>query len=366
MKLGIVAHWFNRGQGVVARHLRSALDELGHETFVLARPTRATNRRPAFVDRGDVWAQPGVTEASDYEISGGEYEAWAAAHGLDAVFFDQNYQWEEVGALRRRGVRTIGRFVWEAFAPGDVAGAIDAYDVVYSLTECEQRRYRDLGIDSPRVVWGCHPELTAVRAEREEPPVKLFFPGGFLSKRKPIRLLLRAFSEVADPELTMVVKAQVPRRAGFLDEMSERDPRISVVRDDLPTAEHLALFASCHACVAPSRWEGLGLHLYEATAFGLPIVTTDIPPMNEVVRDGHNGILVSPRASEHGTRSGIPAYDPDRHELIEAMARLADRELREHLSAGARETRERLSWSRTVSGLRALLETAVPAPAGSA
>src|SRR5204863_8852262 len=52
MRIGIVAHWFNRGQGVVARHLRSALDELGHDTFVLARPTRATNRRPAFVDRG--------------------------------------------------------------------------------------------------------------------------------------------------------------------------------------------------------------------------------------------------------------------------------------------------------------------------
>ena len=41
MRVGICAYWFNRGQGVVARQVRSALDALGHETFVLARPTRA-------------------------------------------------------------------------------------------------------------------------------------------------------------------------------------------------------------------------------------------------------------------------------------------------------------------------------------
>ena len=66
MRIGIVAYWFNRGQAVVARQIRSALDELGHETFVLARPTRKTNIRPDWIDREGVWAQEGVTAASDY------------------------------------------------------------------------------------------------------------------------------------------------------------------------------------------------------------------------------------------------------------------------------------------------------------
>jgi 1,2-diacylglycerol 3-alpha-glucosyltransferase len=366
MRIGIVAHWFNRGQGVVARYLRSALDELGHDTSVLARPTRPTNRRPAFVDRHDVWDQPGVTEASGFAIPASEYGRWATGRRLDAVFFDQNYQFEEIGALRRQGVRTIGRFVWEAFSPADVAGARDAFDLIYSLTECEQRRYAELGIDSPRVVWGCHPELLAVTPDREEPPVKLFFPGGFLSKRKPIRPVLRAFADVPDPDLRLVVKAQVPRRGDFLQEMATRDARIEVIRDDLPSAEHLRLFASCHVCLAPSRWEGLGLHLYEALAFGMPIVTTDIPPMNEVVRSGFNGLLLTPRPSKHVTRSGIPAYDPDRDELVEAIRRLEEPGLRAQLSAGAVETRGRLTWSRTLAGLRTLLEAAVPVAAAAA
>ncbi len=78
MRIGLVAYWFNRGQGVVARQLRSALDDLGHETYVLARPTRKTNIRPDWIDASGVWAQERVTAASDYAIPSDEYEAWAA------------------------------------------------------------------------------------------------------------------------------------------------------------------------------------------------------------------------------------------------------------------------------------------------
>ena len=88
--------------------------------------------------------------------------------------------------------------------------------------------------------------------------------------------------------------------------------------EDLPTDEHLRLFASADVCVAPSRWEGLGLHLYESMALGLPVITNDNPPMNEVIRDGENGLLV--RGRRRGkAKSGIPAYLPRVRELAAAM-----------------------------------------------
>ena len=101
------------------------------------------------------------------------------------------------------------------------------------------------------------------------------------------------------------------------------DARIDWVFDDLPDAEHKRLFAAADVCLAPSRWEGLGLHLYEATAFGMPIITNDNPPMNEVVRDGENGLLVRGIEAEEPADSGIPAYDPDVDELAAAIERLA-------------------------------------------
>ena len=41
------------------------------------------------------------------------------------------------------------------------------------------------------------------------------------------------------------------------------------------------LYVDGDVCVQPSHWEGLGLQLLECQAAGLPLVTTDAPPMNE-------------------------------------------------------------------------------------
>jgi hypothetical protein len=46
-------------------------------------------------------------------------------------------------------------------------------------------------------------------------------------------------------------------------------------------ADNAELYRDGDVCVQPSHWEGLGLQLLECQAAGLPVVTTDAPPMNE-------------------------------------------------------------------------------------
>ena len=383
MRIGIVAYWFNRGQAVVARQIRATLDGLGHETFVLARPTRKTNIKPGWVDTEGVWAQAGVTAASDYLIPAAEYMAWAEAVAPDLVLFDQNYQFDEIAQLRESGVRTIGRFVWEHFSAEHVEPARRAFDRIYSLTASERDRYAGLGIDSPRVRWGCFPELVAmgerteaeaagtgreaedsggVVSERSGGVVSLLFPGGFMSKRKPLDETIAAFRAAPDPRLRLVLKAQVERQAKQVARMirggsrfGRRDRRIEVITADLPTDEYLRMFAAADACLAPSRWEGLGLHLFEATALGVPVITNDNPPMNEVVIDGVNGLLVPGIPDGHAPRSGIPAFAPDVPALSAAIERIAGDGLRAELAAGARRRRDELSWERTTADLAALI-----------
>jgi 1,2-diacylglycerol 3-alpha-glucosyltransferase len=371
VRIGLVTKWYASGQAVVSRQLRSALDELGHETFVLARPGKGPREQ---VDRGDpVWDQPGVTEASEADVPAAEYARWAEDNGLEVLLCDNNYQFAEVGSLRESGLRTIGRFVWEHFSSEHVEGAREAYDVVYSLTRAEQARYRELGIDSPYVPWGCHPELleylpAASSASRPgaagsgegrghgDSLVRFYVPGSFMGKRKPFEAIAEAFGRVGDERLRLLVRGQVERKRDPLAEFRERDPRIEVELADRPTEEHLRQFAACDVCVSPSRWEGLGLPLYEAIAFGMPTITNDAPPMNEVVVDDVNGVCV--RSIPWGTaRSGIPAFDPDTDDLAAAIERLTDDAERERLAAGASKLRggER-SWSHTVNGFSELLE----------
>ena len=360
MRVGVSSYWFNRGQAVVGRHLRSALDELGHETFVLARPSKESAAKPALIERGDVWDQPGVTEASHYSIPGDEMERWARENELEAVLFDQNYQFDEIGRLRKMGVRTIGRFVWEQFEPGDVEGAKRAFDVVYSMHAAEQERYATLGIETPRVRWGCHPELleAAERYAGERPgdgTVRLYFPGGYMTKRKPLRPTLKAFQAARGDELRLLLKAQVEKRQRMVNKAAQKDGRIEPIFDDVPTDEHHRILASADAFLAPSRWEGLGLHLYEAVAFGVPVITNDNAPMNEVVVEGENGLLVPGVLAEEASPSGIPSWDPDVGALTAAIERIADAGVRSELAEGVARARERLSWDNTLADLRTLL-----------
>jgi len=358
MRVGIVSKWTASGQAVVARQLRSALDGLGHETFVLARPGSGPRAHAAAAgERDPVWAQPGVTEGSAHEMEAVEYERWARANSLAAILFDENYQWDAVGALRGSGIRTIGRFVWEYFAAEHVAPARAAYDTIYSLHRGERDRYAELGIESPYVQWGIHPELLGGSRDRDgaDGPVTFYFPGSFLGRRKPIRKAIKAFGKAEGDHLRLLVDAQVPRNDDKLRDAAAADPRIELMLDDEPEAAHRERFASCDVCLAPSRWEGLGLPLFEATAFGLPIITNDKPPMNELVLAGRSGILVpSERSGE--ARSGIPAWDPDVPAMAAAIEQLGDRAEVERMREGVAELRELRRWERTVEGLAALLE----------
>lgn len=358
MRVGVVSKWIASGQAVVARQIRSALDEAGHETFVLARPGSGPRARQAAeaADTADpVWDQPGVTAASEHEIPLAEYEEWARANGIEAILCDENYQFDQIRSLREQGIRTIGRFVWEYFAPEHVDGARAAYETVYSLTQCERDRYADLGIASPYIPWGIHPELLGYGkvAERGELSV-FYFPGSFLGRRKPIRKVIKAFGRAHGEHLRLVISAQVPRNDELLRDAAAADPRIELALEDEPEDAHRRRFASCDVCLAPSRWEGLGLPLFEATAFGLPIITNDKPPMSEMVLDDRSGILVP--SEQNGTaRSGIPAWDPEPGALTAAIERLGERAELERLRIGVAELLEQRAWAHTAAGFAELL-----------
>ena len=363
MRIGIVSKWFASGQAVVSRQIRSALDELGHETFVLAKEGKGPRAGAQRVSDA-VWDQPGVTQSGHADIPQEVYLEWARENGIEVVLCDQNDQFSEIGGLREAGVKTIGRFVWESFAREDAAPAREAYDVIYSFTRAEQERYRELGIESPLLTWGCHPELVAVgeqtAVERgRRPEVWFYVPGSFMGKRKPFPEIVEAFTRTENPRLRLLIRGQVDRKAGKLEQAAGGDPRVAIELEDRPTDEHLRQFAACDVCLSPSRWEGLGLPLYEAIAFCMPSITNDSPPMNEVVIDGRNGVCVdSVPWGEAG--SGISAYDPDFAQLTAAIERLGEDEERARLAAGAVELREReRSWRRTVEGLAGLVESVV-------
>jgi N-acetylglucosaminyldiphosphoundecaprenol N-acetyl-beta-D-mannosaminyltransferase len=89
-------------------------------------------------------------------------------------------------------------------------------------------------------------------------------------------------------------------------------------------AELVHCYQSADVFVLPSRREGLPMALLEAMAFGLPVVTTPVGGIPDVVEDGRTGIIVEP-----GDVVGLVA-------AIERLASDPDRRLELGLAARAR------------------------------
>jgi glycosyltransferase involved in cell wall biosynthesis len=134
------------------------------------------------------------------------------------------------------------------------------------------------------------------------------------------------------------------------------DRGVVVLTDDLPQSAYHDLFASCHVCVAVSRWEGLGLHLYEALGFGMPLLAVDASPVNEVVEHEVNWLLVESALLGH-TRSGVESREPDVDGLAAAFRRLAQQEFVADLAQGVARSCASRPWMSTVTPIDALVRS---------
>jgi len=128
---------------------------------------------------------------------------------------------------------------------------------------------------------------------------------GRLVKAKGFDVLIRAWAiaAAAAPDWNLVIRGEGEERLALTALVRELglDERVS-----LPGTCPDASAAYTHASVfcLSSRYEGFGLVLIEAMAFGLPIVSTDCETgPRELIRNGENGILVEagdPRALAKG------------------------------------------------------------------
>jgi glycosyltransferase involved in cell wall biosynthesis len=88
-------------------------------------------------------------------------------------------------------------------------------------------------------------------------------------RRKGIEVIFEAAAMV--PGIPITVYSQI-------DEIPPAPPNVELRRGPLRNEQ---LYEGGDVCVQPSHWEGIGLQLLECQAAGLPLVTTDAPPMNE-------------------------------------------------------------------------------------
>lgn len=119
---------------------------------------------------------------------------------------------------------------------------------------------------------------------------------GQLTIRKCYDMVIEAMPLVVKtfPQASFVFVTHNPEQRANLQHMAA-EKQVSANLHFLGTIseeEKLALLRASDVLPFPSRYEGFGLPLLEAMAAGTPVVSTDIPVINEIVRNGENGVLI--------------------------------------------------------------------------
>ncbi|HEX4364131.1 MAG TPA: glycosyltransferase family 4 protein, partial [Solirubrobacteraceae bacterium] len=223
-------------------------------------------------------------------------------------------------------------------------GCVRLRQVTFCFAQMTAQRLRESGIGGPvTVLEGEYAGSLQPAAPRPAEPTVVFAGRHIPEKRVPA--LVHAFAALREraPELRLVIYGDGPQRAevlALIDELGLRDVATAPGFVDSAVIDEALATALC--MVLPSRREGYGLVVVEASARGVPSVVVAGPDnaATELVDEGENGFVA---------RSDAP------EELAEAILRVraAGPSLRASTAAWFAGNAERLSLARSLDRVAA-------------
>ncbi len=256
------------------------IHHLSNRLSVLALPAYHARRVPVLFSPYGILHDPVLVDDTD--------------RPLDAPMHRDRVQQSVVRTMRAAGVNK-GAGVWALHRPLFVA------DAVHAMSLHEKRVLADLGVPDGRIHFipvGIDASLLATTTPitRTSHPTVLYL--GQTKYRKGWDILVRAIPAVAAaiPTVRFIFAGHTGRDRIDFDALVRA---LGVARQietpgRVAESEKIRLLRSSWALALPARYEGFGIPLVEAMMVGTPVVTTNVPACNEIVRDGENGLVAPP------------------------------------------------------------------------
>ncbi len=198
---------------------------------------------------------------------------------------------------------------------------------------------------SPHPIYDCYAPFSGDRAAAqkqigvEAEHLLLFF--GFVREYKGLDILLRAMPEIlkGDPKLKLVVAGEYYEHRAKYDELitSLGIAGSVVIRDRYISGDEVgAYFAAADCVVLPYRSATQSGIVQVAYALDMPVITTNVGGLAEVVQDDVTGFIVPPE---------------DPHAIADAVHKFYRRGSRPAFVANVRRESQRFSWDALVETL---------------
>ena len=330
-RIGFVSTWFERGASYVTRQYIDLLKDK-NEIFVFARGgEHYAQGDPKWDWENVTWGKKKSRE--DERIYWNQFKKWIKDNRLDIVFF--NEQRENSIIIKTR--LEFPELIVGSYMDYYTVETVKEFDV-YDFLICNTKRHYS-AFEWHRqcfyLKWGTDTELYKPMEEKHEEIT--FFHSAGMTDRKGVKPLVKVFMESdLHKKSKLVIHTQVPLQR-FVKYSAEelKEKNVEVIEG---TVSAPGLYYKGDVYAYPTEMDGLGLTLYEALGSGLPVIGTDIPPINEVI-DESVGRLV--RVKEQINRIDNyywPTSIVDEESLYEQMRFFVDnKELLEQFKKNARE-----------------------------
>lgn len=317
MNIGIVTTWFERGAAYVSRTYFDLLVKEGHNVFIYSRG----GKRPS-ID-SEKWNEEYVTRDDTFQdsrILKRNFFRWIKKNHVEAILFNEQQDFRIVGETKKE------------FPKIKLAAYVDYYTErtlkwfeLYDFVICNTYRHMQAMGDHPQkyyLRWGT--DLDLYKPSDEMHDQLTFFHSVGMSTRKGTDILIDAFIEgECYRKSKLIIHTQIPISSVTkytADFLKERNVEIIERTVTAP-----GLYYKGDIYVYPTRLDGLGLTMYEAAASGLPIITTDFPPMNEAVKPEFGRLV---KVKDYYCRKDayyFPMAICEKEKLIECMKWYIDR-----------------------------------------
>jgi glycosyltransferase involved in cell wall biosynthesis len=209
------------------------------------------------------------------------------------------------------------------------------------------------GLNSERVTYLPHAVDGRFMRKRKYPPIspssgpKLLYVGTWLPQRG-IRYIAEAMPPLIEefPGIRLTIAGCLQGPDAILPTFPAQCRGCIDVIPFVPSEEMPEVYAKHDIFLFPSFFEALPLVLLEAMAGGMPVITAETSGMVDAIRDGWNGLLISPGDSKA---------------IVNAVALLTESaELRCSLGRAAQETAAWFNWGRVANILDGVFRQLVP------
>jgi len=291
MRVGIVTTWFERGAAYVSRQYRDVWQEK-HEVFIYARGGE-------FIAKNDPnWYSDNISYGRRYKYTAldlidlAHFRNWIDENNLDLIFFNEQHLWQPILLCHELGLK-IGTYI--DYYTQETIPFFELFDFLI----CNTKRHYSVFSWHPQIFyipWGTQTEIfnKEQRKLTDKKELIFFHSAGMNPYRKGTDLVISAFNKLKSEKAKLIIHAQTnildffPRLQTTISRLS-RSKKLEIITKTVPAP---GLYHLGDIYVYPTRLEGIGLTIAEANACGMPVITTNAPPMNEFVSDGINGKLI--------------------------------------------------------------------------